>query len=81
MAEFKFEGDDKEELLKYGSKQDEIGVISRAIMKTRSNFLELMEQVELLNHEIKGIDIEKHYNHKLSLSEENPFFSIVRLYG
>lgn len=77
MAMYKFTLTDKEKINEYSNRYDEIGQVSKALIGMNSNFAELANQVEILNEEIKNIDIENKSNKVAHLSEDNPFAIVV----
>lgn len=75
MTHFDFE--DNEGIRRYTRRTDEIGTVSTALVNMHDNYLELMEQVDSMDEEIKNIDIVKQHRFKLGLSEQNPFRGIM----
>ncbi|MHB8127562.1 MAG: bifunctional diguanylate cyclase/phosphodiesterase [Mobilitalea sp.] len=77
MTDFDFDFNDKPHIEKYTKKSDEIGIVATALVEMHDNFIELMEQVNNIDDEIKNIDIEKNNEFKLELSKNNPFSGVI----
>ena len=77
MTDFDFNFNDKPHIEEYTKQSDEIGIVATALVEMHDNFIELMEQVNYIDDEIKNIDIEKNNEFKLELSKNNPFSGVV----
>lgn len=62
-------------------RQDEIGIIAKAIERMQKNFVELNQNIYSLDNEINNIDIQKDTNVKLSMSENNPFIGVTKSFN
>jgi len=73
LAVFKFDDMNDHNINTYLKRRDEIGTIACSLKTMQDNFLELSNNINALDREIKQIDITKETNYQLSLSEKNPF--------
>jgi diguanylate cyclase (GGDEF)-like protein len=73
LAVFKFRNRNLQYMEAHLKRQDEIGKMAFALKTMQENFLELSNNINALDQEIKQIDITKETNYQLSLSEKNPF--------
>lgn len=73
MAAFKFDQYRSHDFENYTHLGDEIGEITRAMQRMQSNYVELNQNIQLMDDEIKNIDIQLRTDYKLQFSEGNPF--------
>ncbi|MCF8019671.1 MAG: EAL domain-containing protein [Vallitaleaceae bacterium] len=77
MASFKFDDfEEDKDLISISNKKDEVGAITSALHGMQTNFLELSNNINVMDQEIKNIDIGDKSRYTISLSEDNPFLSI-----
>lgn len=77
MAVFEFTGYEKKNFQNFTEKNDEIGEIARALQGMERNFIELIENLDIMDDEIKGIRIDDAEVKRLNLSSDNPFNHIA----
>lgn len=78
MATFKFDKYENKSFKSYEHQRDEIGEISRALSSMQGNFVELKNQIETMDEEIKNINIDEGSVYQLNLSKDNPFEGITK---
>jgi len=76
MATFKFDIYEHKNIKSYTKQQDEIGEISRALNSMQTNYMELKNNIAIMDYEIKNININE-VSYELKLSEDNPFSGIA----
>ena len=81
MAAFKFNQYQSRGLKSYAHKSDEIGEITSALTKMQDNFVELNSNMNMMDEEIRNIDIYQQSGYQLRLSEDNPFVFIVQSFN
>ncbi|RDU22740.1 bifunctional diguanylate cyclase/phosphodiesterase [Anaerosacchariphilus polymeriproducens] len=77
MTDFDFNFADNKEILHYTKRMDEIGIVSKALVNLHDNFNELMKQVNMIDDEIRNINIEESKKYQLEVSEDNPFNGVI----
>lgn len=77
MATFDFDIYEKKNFELYIHQKDEIGEISRALNNMQDNFIELKNNMAIIDQEIQKIDIDQETVYQLHLSKDNPFSGIM----
>ncbi len=77
MADYDFNFNDNSNIESYSRKKDEIGVIAKALAEMHDNLIELMNQVNTIDDEIKTVNIENNMKIQVNLSNQNPFSGIT----
>jgi len=77
MANFKFKTEKDQVLEKYKYSKDEIGEITEALFIMQDNFVELEKNIEIMDYEIKTIDVNNESIYQLKLSTNNPFEKVT----
>ncbi|GAU79149.1 EAL domain-containing protein [Fusibacter sp. 3D3] len=77
MADYDFDFYDNSHIESYSKQKDEIGIIATALSEMHENLIELMNQVNTIDDEIKTVNIENNTKIQLNLSEQNPFMRIT----
>jgi len=74
--DFSFKGNTK--IDEYAKRTDEIGTVSIALLEMNNHYRELITQVNHINQAINQIDIEKNSQLQVELSNDNPFYNVIR---
>lgn len=77
MSTFKFDLYEHKDFEIYTHQKDEIGEISRALSRMQENFIELKNNIIVMDEEIQNINIDEKSIYQLSLSKDNPFDGIT----
>jgi diguanylate cyclase (GGDEF)-like protein len=77
MSTFKFDLYEHKNFEIYTHQKDEIGEISRALSRMQENFIELKNNIDVMDEEIQNINIDEKSIYQLSLSKDNPFDGIT----
>lgn len=77
MAAFEFSSYEKKDFQDFTEKGDEIGEIARALHGMELNFIELTENLDVMDEEIQSIKIDDAEVKRLNLSSDNPFNHIA----
>ncbi|MGE5676726.1 MAG: EAL domain-containing protein [Pseudomonadota bacterium] len=77
IAAYDFKFDQNSDMGKHAQREDEIGVITRALENMQDSFSELNSTVESIDREIKNIDFTRSAPAGLTLSTDNPFGHIA----
>lgn len=77
MAAFKFADYEKKDFQSFASQQDEIGEIARSLQGMERNFIELIDNLDIMDDEIRSIKIDDASINRLNLSANNPFNHIA----
>lgn len=73
IAAYDFKFDQNSDMSRYAQREDEIGIITKALGNMQDSFTELNNTVESMDREIKNIDFSKEAPARLTLSTENPY--------
>lgn len=65
----------------YSQKNDEVGIIAKALRGMEGNYIELSNTIHEMDNEINNIDIKKDTKVKLTLSENNPFNGVTQSFN
>ncbi|MGB5823877.1 MAG: EAL domain-containing protein [Proteocatella sp.] len=77
MATFNFDIYENKDFEMYTHQKDEIGEISRALSGMQENFIELNNNLVVMDEQIQNINIHKNVVCQLSLSKDNPFAGVT----
>jgi diguanylate cyclase (GGDEF)-like protein len=73
MADFKFDQYHSHDFEIYTHLGDEIGEMTRAMHRMQANYVELNQNIQQMDEEIKTIDVQQHSDYKIKFSNGNPF--------
>lgn len=73
IAEYDYTFNQMEDVQSYLKREDEIGIIATSLDNINTSYTELKDTVQLMDKEIKNIDIENEIPVRLTLSQESPF--------
>jgi len=77
MATFNFDLYEHKAFERYTRQEDEIGEISRALSGMQDSFLELKNNIGVMDEQIQNINIHKNTICQLNLSKNNPFAGVT----
>ncbi|HAS73154.1 MAG TPA: hypothetical protein DCS67_03320, partial [Clostridiales bacterium UBA8960] len=77
MAAFKFSDYEKKDFQNFALQKDEIGEIARSLQGMEQNFIELIDNLDIIDEEIQSITIDDASINRLNLSIDNPFNHIA----
>lgn len=77
MATFNFDLYEHKDFERYTRQEDEIGEISRALSGMQDSFLELKNNIGVMDEQIQNINIHKNTICQLNLSKNNPFAGVT----